>query len=68
MKKHQDLEALLEANPRAKAQEALVREALELLRDLRKGGVQPKDYDLMPAFGERHQLRSRTPKGRFSAI
>jgi len=49
------LAGLLKANPKARKQEALIKQALEELRKLRSDGFGSEGYTLTPPFGEKRQ-------------
>ncbi len=46
-----DFESLLEANPKAKINETVIREAFGALDQLRQSGIVSDEYDLAPPFG-----------------
>ena len=48
-----NLDSLLKANPKARKQEATVREAMRLIRRLRSQGFTDDGYELLPPFGEK---------------
>jgi hypothetical protein len=62
MSKKQTMENLLKANPKAKQQEQVIKDALDELDKLRREGVATRGYNLVPPFGEKRRglLRART--------
>lgn len=55
MTKKPNLDELLEANPKARKQEQVVRDAVRDLERLRKQGFGGRGYTLAPPFGEKRQ-------------
>jgi hypothetical protein len=49
--KKKTLEQYLEDNPKAKQHEALIRETLKALKELRAAGFADNEYDLEPPYG-----------------
>jgi hypothetical protein len=69
MAKKNELDAMLEANPRAKRDKRIIREALRQVRRLRAEGIGGRGYSLMPPFGEKGATRRQEsalnrPRGR----
>ncbi|HEY8098563.1 MAG TPA: hypothetical protein VIE65_21060 [Methylobacter sp.] len=56
--KEKSLVELMSANPKARAQENVVREALAAIRMVRELGVRPKGYTLSSPFAKRGRLKA----------
>lgn len=54
------MDALLAANPKARKQEKVVREAMREIEKLRQGGFAGRGYSLTPPFGEKRQALQRS--------
>ena len=50
------LDTLLKANPKAKKNERIIRDALRDVRKLRQSGLTGEGYNLVEPFGEKHTL------------